>query len=226
MLAPWMRGYAPSPRNGPYDLLSLVDDIVDLIDAWSPDQPVDLVGHDWGGVLAYLTSAYAQERIRCVVTLAMPHPKTFIHQLRTPAQMRASWYMALFQLPGSAWIVARDDFDLIDRMWRKWSPGFTLPEPARRQLHDMLVASMPAPLEYYREARRQARKLLALDFPLVCSPLLALHGAKDGCVLPPTVDDGELFGAPYERETLPDVGHFLHLEAPQQIAERIAKFLA
>lgn len=226
MLAPWLRGYAPSPRKGPYDLLTLVDDVVALIDAWSPDLPVDLVGHDWGGVLVYLVSAFAAERVRCAVTLAMPHPKTFVRQLRTPHQLRASWYMALFQLPGSTWLAQRDDFAMIDRLWRTWSPGYTLPAADRAALHATLAASMPAPLEYYREARRHARKLLALDVPMVVNPLLALHGADDGCVLPPTIDDEELFGAPHERVIVPSVGHFLHLEQPAQIADRIATFLA
>ncbi len=226
MLAPWLRGYAPSVRRGPYDLLSLADDIIALIDEWSPDMPVDLVGHDWGGVLTYLVCAFAQERIRCAVTLAMPHPRTFVAQLRTPAQLRASWYMALFQMPGSTWLAARDDFALIDRLWRAWSPGFTLPADERAALHSMFRDSMPAPLEYYREARRHARKLLALDVPMVCNPLLALHGANDGCVLAPTIDDGERFAAPYDREIMDRLGHFLHLEDPARVAARIAKFLA
>jgi pimeloyl-ACP methyl ester carboxylesterase len=226
VLAPWLRGYAPSPRRGPYDLLTLADDIISLIDEWSPDAPVDLVGHDWGGVLTYLVCAFAQERIRCAVTLAMPHPRTLVAQLRSPAQLRASWYMALFQLPGSPWLAARDDFALVDRLWRTWSPGFTLPGAERAALHAMLAQSMPAPLEYYRDARRHARKLLALDVPLVCNPLLALHGGADGCVVPPSIDDGERFAAPYERETIPGLGHFLHLEDPARVAARVAEFLA
>lgn len=226
VLAPWLRGYAPSPRRGPYDLLTLVDDIVALVDAWSPGIPVDLVGHDWGGVLTYLVCGAAPGRIRSAVTLAMPHPRTLVAQLRTPAQLRASWYMALFQLPGSNWLAARDDFSLIDRLWRSWSPGYTLPAAERAALHAMLGESMPAPLEYYREARRHARKLLALDAPKLSTPLLALHGADDGCVLPPTLDDRRRFAARYERETLAGLGHFLHLEDPARVAARIAAFLA
>lgn len=225
VLAPWLRGYAPSPRVGPYDLLTLTDDIVALIDAWSPDMPVDVVGHDWGGVLTYLLCAFAPERIRCAVTLAMPHPRTFARQLATPAQLRASWYMALFQLPGAGWLAGRDDFALIDRLWRAWSPNYRLPATERIGLHTMLGQSMPAPLHYYREARRHARRLLSRDVPMVTTPLLALHGSDDGCVLAPTIDDRHRFGAAYEREVLHGVGHFMHLEAPARIGERIAKFL-
>src|SRR5205085_1373219 len=116
-----------------------------------------------------------------------------------------------------------DDLALIDRLWRAWSPGYILPTVERLALHATLRASMPAPLEYYREARRTLRRLFAPS--PIATPLLALHGADDGCVLPPTGDDRHRFTGEYERETLPGLGHFLHLEAPVQIAERVARWL-
>jgi pimeloyl-ACP methyl ester carboxylesterase len=56
----------------------------------------------------------------------------------------------------------------------------------------------------------------------IAMPLLQLHGADDGCFLPPQVDDRHRFAAPHTLEVVPDVGHFLHIEAPEAIAERIA----
>jgi hypothetical protein len=53
-------------------------------------------------------------------------------------------------------------------------------------------------------------------------PLLQLHGADDGCILPQQVDDRHRFAASHALEVVPDVGHFLHIEAPEAIAERIA----
>ena len=51
---------------------------------------------------------------------------------------------------------------------------------------------------------------------------LQLHGADDGCFLPPQVDDRHRFAAPHARQVVADVGHFLHIEAREAIAERIA----
>jgi pimeloyl-ACP methyl ester carboxylesterase len=82
---------------------------------------------------------------------------------------------------------------------------------------------MPAPIKYYREMLRPG--MLAATRRLsqpITVPLLQLHGADDGCFLTPRVDDRHRFAAPHIRQVVPDVGHFLHIEAPEAIAERIA----
>ncbi|MBB5539497.1 pimeloyl-ACP methyl ester carboxylesterase [Rhizobium giardinii] len=57
-------------------------------------------------------------------------------------------------------------------------------------------------------------------------PMLQLHGANDGCILPAQVDDRHQFAARRTREVAPNVGHFLHIETPEAIAERIAAWAA
>ena len=228
VLAPWLRGYAPSPTSGAFGPPELAADVLELIDRWSPDRPVDLVGHDWGAVLTYLACAAAPERINRAVALAIPHPATFERRLRTPAQLRCSWYMGLFQLPGAGWIAGARDLALIDRLWRAWSPDFTLDSARRAELHDCLARSLPAPLKYYRSTARprtSARIRRRVAQP-IATPLLQLHGADDGCVLPPPDDDAERFAGEYEREIVPGAGHFLHLEQPAACAARVADWLA
>ncbi|MFI5622954.1 alpha/beta fold hydrolase [Nocardioides sp. NPDC051685] len=220
--APWLRGYAPSPTAGPFDIGSLTSDVIALIDRWSPERPVELVGHDWGAVLTYSACVTAPERIERAVTLAFPHPLTFLGRPR-PAQLRLSWYMAFFQLPGSGLVVKARDLAFIDRLWRQWSPGLTLDPGRREELHVCLRESMPAPLEYYRGFLRPGiiRASRSMSRPITM-PLLQLHGADDRCILPPTVDDRHRFTGPHTLEVVPDIGHFPHIEAPEAIAERIA----
>lgn len=222
VLAPWLRGYAPSPTAGPFDFASLTGDVLALIDRWSPGQPVELIGHDWGGAITYDAAVTAPERIERAVTLAFPHPLTFLSRPRL-AQLRLSWYMGLFQVPGSGIIARARNLALIDRLWRQWSPNFSLDPAVHAELHEHLRASMPAPLNYYRAMLRpgilKAARRLAQPITV---PLLYLHGADDGCILPPSVDDRHRFAAPHVREVVPDVGHFLHVEAPEVLAERIA----
>lgn len=226
VVAPWLRGYAPSPRVGPYDLTTIARDVIALIQ--QTGRQVDLVGHDWGAVTTYAICVLAPERVRRAVTLAIPHPITFQRSLGTVAQLRKSWYMALFQLPGAPRLSAVNDFALIDRLWRAWSPGFTLDDDRRRELHACLASSLPAPIRYYRALLRELvgtplRRRLATH--PITTPVLQLHGADDGCVAPPSGDDADRFG---ERvlEVIPNRGHFLQLEDPVGIGERITAWLA
>jgi pimeloyl-ACP methyl ester carboxylesterase len=204
VVAPWLRGYAPSPVDGPYDLPALAADVRALIG----DEDVDIVGHDWGAAITYLLCR--EMPVRRAVTLALPDLIPFLRQLRRPRQLLHSWYMAAAQLD----VVGLRTIDLL---WRRWSPDFTLDDTRRRELHACLAQSLPAPLEYYRAFRKKLSDrvfLASLKRPLT-TPLLALHGADDGCVLPPRGS-----------EVLANLGHFLHLEAPARIADRIATWLA
>jgi pimeloyl-ACP methyl ester carboxylesterase len=186
--------------------------VLALIDRWSPGRAVELVGHDWGALITYNACVTAPERIERAVTLAIPHPLTFLSQLTRPAQ-----------LPGSGWMVTARDLALIDHLWRQWSPSLSLDPALQAELHEHLRASMPAPLKYYRAMLRPSmlKANRRLSQPIAV-PLLQLHGADDGCILPQQVDDRHRFAASHALEVVPDVGHFLHIEAPEAIAERIA----
>jgi pimeloyl-ACP methyl ester carboxylesterase len=181
------------------------------------NEPIDVAGHDWGAAITYTLCMLAPTRIRRAVTLACPHPRTLLRMLRNPAQLRRSWYMAFFQLPFAARIARARDFALIDRLWRTWSPSFTLDDERRRVLHACLEASWPAPIRYYRPQRFRGVRIAV--------PLLQLHGADDGCILAPTGEDSHRFDK-RSFEVIPRVGHFLHLEDPAGIAARINAWLA
>jgi pimeloyl-ACP methyl ester carboxylesterase len=227
VIAPWMRGYAPSPLAGAVDLESLADDVVAMIGAIGG--PVDLVGHDWGAAVVYAVCALHPARVRRAATLALPHPLSFLRALRAPAQLRRSWYMALFQLPNAERLARANDLALIDRLWRTWSPRYALPDERRRDLHACLAASLPSPLGYYRAMLRPLRAAAARARRLaapIATPLLQLHGADDGCILPPDGRrDARRFGA-RTLEIVPNAGHFLHLEQPDATAARLAEWLS
>ena len=119
-------------------------------------------------------------------------------------------------------MVTARDLALIDRLWRQWSPSLSLDPALQAELHEHLRASQPAPLKYHRAMLRPG--ILAATRRLsqpIAVPLLQLHGADDGCILRPQVDDRHRFAAPHTLEIVPDAGHFLHIEALEAIAERI-----
>lgn len=233
-VAPWLRGYAPSTLEGPYDLDRLADDVLELVGALSPGRPVVLIGHDWGAMLTYLSVAKAPRRFSAAVTMAVPHPLAVQRNLLTsPAQWRKSWYMFFFQLPYLAEHgVARQHFALIDRLWRDWSPGYTVSPAYQEELKECLSRSLPAPLEYYRAmlrpaqlAGRKGRDMLRL-MRRISVPTLHLHGQNDGCMGARLARNQEpFFSARFRSEVLPGVGHFLHLEHPARVTGLVLGWL-
>ena len=233
-VAPWMRGYAPSVLAGPYHAAALADDALAIGRALAGGRRFALVGHDWGAVATWLAAARRSPELACAVTMSVPHPLAFAaHMARHPAQVRHSWYMLFFQLPRlPERALARGDFALVDWLWRDWSPGYALPAAARARLHDCLRASMPAPVAYYRTIGRMAAEAAGglgreggIDRPVEL-PLLHLHGARDRCIEPGAARGQRRFVAgPFESEVVAGAGHFLQLEAPDEVGCRVLRWL-
>ncbi|HLL81275.1 MAG TPA: alpha/beta hydrolase [Longimicrobium sp.] len=230
-VAPWMRGYAPSTLQPPFDGEQLSGDMVALAEALGGGKPVELIGHDWGAVYAYQAVARAPQLFRHLVTMAVPHPTTSGENMgRSPAQLRRSWYVFFLQLGGFADSrVAKDDFALIERLWRDWSPGYRAPPEHLAELKRCLKESMPAPTRYYRTALRPgelSRSRRLFSGSPVSVPTLHLHGAQDGCIGPEMGKGQERhFNGRFSSEIVPGAGHFLHLERPDEVNARILAWL-
>jgi pimeloyl-ACP methyl ester carboxylesterase len=166
----------------------------------------------------------APQRVRAAVTLAIPHPWQF---RRVPQLVRSS-YIPVLAAPGGASLARAGDFAFVDALWRLWSPGLRLDDSARRALHQCLAASWPAPARYYR-ALFTSGSVGARRFGpsfRITTPLLALHGADDGCVAAATARGQERwFRTPFESEIVAGAGHFLSLEVPSVVADRSIAFL-
>ncbi len=227
-VAPYLRGYAPSTRSGPFGPLPLGADVLTLASALAPGRRLYVVGHDWGAVATSVASMLAPNRIAAAVTLSVPAPAAFARGLlRHPAQLLRSSYMLAFQLPRlpERALTARRGA-LIRRIWRTWSPGFEPPAALEREIARCMEASLPAPLAHYRALRKPSQ----LGFLLgkargIRVPTLELHGADDGCIGAEITSRGDDFAADHERRVLPGAGHFLHVEAPDAVADSIVDWL-
>ena len=232
VVCPWLPGYAPSSLEGPFDPPLLSRTLLSFIDELSPDEPVRIVGHDWGSVIAQCAIVQRPERFRAAALLAVPHLLAFEENTKEhPGQLGRSAYMGLFQIPRlSDRLVTLRDFAFIERLWRKWSPGFDPGQDYFDELKLCLRSSMPAPLQYYRVLRSpkiitEVRNLLSAG-PIVV-PTIYLHGERDGCVGPEiTEEQGAHFSALFEQLILADAGHFVHLERPAVVNEAIVEWFA
>jgi pimeloyl-ACP methyl ester carboxylesterase len=101
VLVPDQRGYSPGarpPGRAPYAMPELVADVVALLDAAGLEN-ADVVGHDWGGVVAWTLAGRHPGRVRSLIALSTPHPEAMLEAMLRSSQGLRSWYMALFQVP-------------------------------------------------------------------------------------------------------------------------------
>src|SRR5579885_3573611 len=99
VVAPDLRGYneTEKPKRG-YDIPTLLRDIAGLIEGLGEQRAI-IVGHDWGGVLAWQFAIdYPQMTTRLIIMNA-PHPGAMLREMHTRSQRRISWYIFFFQLP-------------------------------------------------------------------------------------------------------------------------------
>lgn len=238
-VAPTIRGYEPSsqPEDSDYHLVRMAEDVVGWIDDLGAEK-VHLVGHDWGAVIGYAAAALAPERFDSLTTVAIPHVGRMQNEglRKLPSQILNSWYMIFFQLRGvSDYIVERNDWAFIDKLWRDWSPGWAYPDEEIAGVKETLALPgvKRAALGYYRaatdrrsQAARDTNALLNGKTPV---STLAITGALDGCMdtrlhdLAMNEDD---FPAGLEVERIEGAGHFVHQEDPQAFNALLLDWLA
>jgi pimeloyl-ACP methyl ester carboxylesterase len=230
-LAPDLRGYNLSDKPagaGSYRLENLVGDVAGLV-RHAGGEPAAVVGHDWGGVIAWRLAMHGPALVRRLVILNAPHPAAFARELRTPAQLLKSWYVFLFQLPGlPEWSVRRRNFAALERVLRRdpVRPGAYTDEDIR--LYKEALArpgALTAAINYYRANFRRGSFWRAKEAPPVAAPVLLIWGEQDRYLgvrategLGPWVPDLHV-------ERFPDASHWVHAEWPERVNRLMIDFL-
>ena len=101
VVAPDQRGYSPNALptgRAAYRMPELVADVLALVDALGESR-VHLVGHDWGGSVAWSFAERHPERLLSLTVVSTPHHRAIAWAMRHADQARRSWYMAAFQVP-------------------------------------------------------------------------------------------------------------------------------
>ena len=227
-----LRGYGASdkPPRG-YDTGNLVADVAGVIRALGEPNAV-VVGHDWGGWIAWSMPSMAPAVTRAIGIVSMAHPLQLRASITDPGQRSAVAQVLAFQLPirPERWLV-RGGVSSVLRSWG--GPGYPDPEAALLYQQAMRVPFVAhTSLEYYRWAvrslpRRDGRRFAAALDRQIQVPVLQLHGQADRFVLPSTAQDsGRWVAGPLTWRALPGAGHFLPDEAPQPVDAALLDWLA
>jgi pimeloyl-ACP methyl ester carboxylesterase len=235
-VAPFMRGYAPTsvPADGFFQTGALSADANALHEVLGGDADAVLVGHDWGAPAVYGAAGSAPQRWRRVVGMAVPPgPALGAAFLTDTDQLKRSWYMFFFQHPLSDLVVPADDLAFIDMIWSDWSPGHQAGVDVAN-VKDCLrdPANLRAALGYYRATLGDGPR--HPDYDLIqlagggelTQPTLYLHGADDGCIGREVAEAARAMCPWATVEIVEGAGHFLQLERPDVVGDRVVEFLS
>ena len=190
VIAPFMRGYAPSaiPADGQYDPTTLGRDVVALATAVNDGEPVFAAGHDIGAIQLQAAIAEAPEMFKRPVLISVNHAATIPTVALTPALAHRSFHIWLLGSALNERVAGHDHMALIDYLWDLWSPPGT--DNSRHIARVKATLSSPgslrAAVSIYPHLLRGPTAAMLRP---VEAPTLLVYGADD--VLPPALTTGE-----------------------------------
>lgn len=236
VVAPDLRGYNLSDKPSrveDYRIDELVADVVGLIDHFGAEQAA-IVGHDWGAGVAWAVAQRHPERVSKLAVLQVPILAAW-RANQTFKQLLRSWYMFFFQIPRlPEWLIARQDFRAIERTFeekvaRKHS--FTRADVERYKEAARQPGALTGAINYYRAnvfGRLFSRKAnnSKPHGGRVRVPTLFIYGEQDFAIIPATVRGLEKYiDAYYHEVRIPDSGHWVQNEAPDEVNAALLDFL-
>lgn len=240
VVMPDQRGFAGSDRPREVDAYksdALVDDLFALVDALRLER-FALVGHDWGGAIAWTAALRRDPRLMRLAVVNAPHPIIFQKSLIESAEQRAaSQYINAFRLPGFEKIVEARGYEwLFERTLGGQVDLGKIPEAEKRQYLTEWAqpGALTAMLNWYRASPLLVPPTgitvplpdwLLKAFPKVKVPTLVVWGMKDSALLPLQLDGLDALVDELTIARIAEAGHFAPWEAPEQVARALRPFL-
>ncbi len=199
-----------------YAIEKLVEDVNAVLKHFKQEKAV-IVGHDWGGLVAWTFAMMHPEKTDRLIVLNLPHPKGMLHELATnPQQQKNSQYARNFQVEDAA---------------SKLTPEFLIfwvkePEARKYYLEALRRSSMEGMLNYYKANYPRPPYKDDRVFPPIKCPVLLIHGLEDPYLLPGALNDTWKW---VEKDltlvTIPKAGHFVHRDAAAFVTRTIVRWL-
>ncbi|MEO6325305.1 MAG: alpha/beta fold hydrolase [Thermoanaerobaculia bacterium] len=226
VVAPDMRGYGESDKpagTAAYRMDVLTTDIAELVKHLG-EKKASVVGHDWGGAVAWSLPRYHPQLVERLVILNSPHPRAFRRELATSQQLFRSWYMFFFQLPViPEMAIQLANFSPLERALTKLGGNLTPEELDQYRQAWKRPGALTAALNYYRAAFQ----LTAPRTPSrIETPTLLIWGEKDPALGVSLTEGLDKWVPNLKIEKLPNAGHWVHWDATATVNRLIGAFLS
>lgn len=232
VVVPDLRGYNDSdkPASG-YDLDTLSTDIRGLISSLGYVK-AHVVGHDWGGMIAWRLAQKFPQVLDRLAILNAPHPYRFWQELAGNLdQLRRSWYVFAFQIPGvPEWLIQHNLTDFVKNFFRGQAVrqgAFTAEDT---QLYEAALKKpgvISAAINYYRSSLSPQNWLYhwgRSPVPITV-PTLILWSEEDALLSQKLTEGMEpLINAPFKLKFVPHCGHWMQQEVPQTVNRELLNF--
>lgn len=227
-IAPDQRGYNLTEKKGPYDLDTLTNDLVDLLDHLGIES-CPVVGHDWGGATAWSLAAMHPDRVSRLVTMNGPHPNAYVDACKRGfRQLRRSWYIFFFQLRWiPEYLLRRNDFAAVRRIFDALPDEYMDDADIDRYIEALSrPGALTAAINWYRALPwAMLRHRGSLPNPMISMPTCVIWGENDVALdvlcndtLPEYVDELEI-------HYLPRASHWVQIDHPEEVNRLMLGFL-
>jgi pimeloyl-ACP methyl ester carboxylesterase len=224
-----LRGYNESDKpqqQSAYVMSEFIKDVEGVIKGLGYDHCV-LVGHDWGGMIAW-NFAYAHpDLLERLIVLNIPHPAKFAEGLRTPGQLLRSSYIFFFQLPGLPELLIQwSDYQAIESALKGMAINKSAFTPADIEAYKDAASrrgALTAMLNYYRNAFTNLPQQESL---LLQVPTLMIWGEQDKALGKELTYGTEEYVRDFQIHYIPNCSHWVQQEKPELVNRYMQEFLA
>jgi len=217
VIAPDLRGYNETERRPPFDVATLQQDVAALIASLGQER-VHLVGHDWGGGLAWLLAMSRPELLLSLTVCNAPHPEIFRRGIRRPRQFARSWYWLFFQIP---WLPERvlglKSYHILARtIIGDCRPGSFTREDVKAYFAAWRRQGLGGGIDWYR-ALVKGRKQVSSSPPMITTPTMLIWGERDLALGRELSEGTERFVTNLRVERLEGASHWVQQDAPDAV---------
>ena len=224
-----LRGYNDSDKpqaQSAYVMSEFVEDVKGVIEGLGYES-CTLVGHDWGGAIAWSFAYTYPELVSRLIVMNLPHPAKFAAGLKTPQQMLKSWYIAFFQIPFlPEFLIQLNDYRLIEEAFRGMAinqSAFTDADIEQYKNAFAKRGALTGAINYYRNlpiylSQKKVWGVLKM-------PTLMIWGEEDRALGKELTYGTEEYVQDLQIRYIPNCSHWVQQEQPQLVNQMMREFL-